>query len=374
MAKEKAGNSIVDDFLFKKPEKMEDGTIKTERYETGILMFDKLLNGGFPQGKVISLGAEEGVGKTTMLIQSLGNIAETYSKKCYYFDVEGGATYELFEALGYAHVLYDPLENPDGKLFLLNVTTIQDISRLIKKLTTDKDTAVIVIDTDTDVVDGNAMAEEDLGTSAKAAAINARMWSKAMPPIKAVVKESDVCLVIVHQARTDISGFMPKTVSSGGRAVRHATSVEIWGKRKGWIMPDYSLSKASKDKEKAIGASVKFTTEKNRLTKPFASISIPIFFGKGVSNKWAYKEWLEEHDWVDSVTGETIPFIAKKGSWFNIVLPSGLTAKVQGDPKVWEFVNEHYEEIVELVNSLGGITIEQGRPDIDDEDDMFNGD
>lgn len=359
-------NTVVSDFLFKKPEILEDGTIKTPRYETGVVMFDVLLNGGLPKGKAIAIGAEWGVGKTTLLIQALGNIVEKYQKKVYYLDAEGGATYELFEAMGYANLLYDPETNPDGLFYLLNLTTIQDISRIIKIVAADPDTAAIVIDSDTKVVDGLALEEEDLGTSNKAVGLNARMWSKAAGPIDAIIKQSEACLVVVHQARVDLAGFMPKITATGGNAVKHMVSVEIWGKKKGWILPDFSISTANKDKPVAIGAYVKLTTEKNRLTKPFASVMLPIFFGKGVSNKWAYKEWLETHEFTDQVTAEVKPFINKKGSWYDITLPSGVNAKVQGDTKVWEFVNENYDEIKSYVDSNGGFSLVHEADDDDE--------
>lgn len=354
----------LENFLFKSPETLEDGTIKTPRYETGIIMLDILLNGGFPWGRVLGFGAEWGVGKTTLLIQACGNIIEKYNKKVYYIDVEGGATYELFEAMGYANLLYHPKTNPDGKFFLLGIETIQDISAVIKKVCQDEDTAIVVIDSDTDVVDGLALEEDDLGTSNKAVGIDARMWSKAAKVIKAVVKKSNACLVIVHQARVDLSGFMPKIVATGGNAMKHMASAEIWGKRKGWIAEGNIITK---NKKEAIGAYVSLNTEKNRLTKPFSSVMVPIFFGKGVSNTWAYKEWLETHDTSDTATGEVIPIIKKKGAWYEISLPSGVF-RAHGDSEVWKIILDNFDEIKKYVDGNGGFTTSEAEDTYIEED------
>lgn len=347
-------NKFLGDFMFEEPDTLEDGTIKTPRYETGIIMFDLLLNGGLPKGRTIAIGAEPGVGKTTLLIQACGNVAEKYGKKAYYLDVEGGATYELWEAMGFADLLYHPKTNPDGKIYLLSVSTIQDISKIIKKVCDDPDTAVIVIDSDTQVTDQLAIDDEVLGTGKNDVGYNARMWSKVSRPLNAIIKASEACLVIVHQARVNLSGFMPKIESSGGNASKHLASVEIWGKRKAWIGEGNLMVKS---RSEAIGAHVKLTTEKNRLTKPFATVEIPIFFGRGVSNKWAYKEWLETHTVSDPLTGEVTKVLNKVGAgYYTLYLPSG-PYKFRGDEDMWNMIDTHLEEIIDYVNKNGGFTV-----------------
>lgn len=360
-------NKLLDDFLFEEPELSEDGTIKTPRYETSIINFDLLLNGGLPIGKVIAFGAEPGVGKTTLLIQACGNIIEKYGKKVYYLDIEGGATYELFQAMGYHNLLYHPKLNPDGKLFLLSVKTIQQITQLLKKVAEDDDTAVVVIDSDTSVTDQLIIDDEFLGANNKAAASNARMWSKVAGPIVATVSKSNMCLVIVHQARVNLSGFMAKIESSGGTASKHMASVEIWGKRRGWIGVDNTFP--VKSRKEAIGAYVELTTEKNRLTVPFAVCSVPIFFGRGVSNKWAYRDWLLENFKKDEVTGEVVSYLNKAGAgYYTLTLPSG-QYKCRGDEQMWQLIDAHLEEIIDFVNSNGGFKVKLAEDDFGAEED-----
>lgn len=347
-------NKFLGEFLFEEPDTLSDGTIKTQRYETGIIMFDLLLNGGLPKGRTVAIGAEPGVGKTTLLIQACGNVVEKYDKKAYYLDVEGGATYELWEAMGFANLLYHPTINPDGKIYLLSVKTIQDISRIIKKITEDPQTAVIVIDSDTQVTDQLAIDDEILGTGKNDVGSNARMWSKVSRPLNAIISGSEACMVIVHQARVNLTGFMPKIESAGGNALKHLASVEIWGKKKSWIGNGNVMVKS---RSEAIGAYIKLTTEKNRLTKPFATVEIPIFFGRGVSNKWAYKEWIETHDVTDKLTGEVTKVLNKAGAgYYTLTLPSG-PYKCRGDEDMWKLIDEHLDEIVDYVNANGGFTV-----------------
>lgn len=52
--------------------------LKKQRIETGIFEFDRVLGGGFVPGEVILLTGEPGVGKSTLLLQSLHNISTLY--------------------------------------------------------------------------------------------------------------------------------------------------------------------------------------------------------------------------------------------------------------------------------------------------------
>lgn len=361
MAINKKDQKVVDGLLesygFNKPNKNEDGTLSTPRYETGVIMFDLLLNGGLPQGKIITVGAEEGIGKTTLLIEACAHIVRKYDMVVYYLDAEGGATYELFDAMGHSDLLYDKESNPDGKLRRLPMSIMGDINSLINIVTKDPEVAVIVIDSDTAVIDGRMLEEQDLGASKSALAANARMWSQNLPLINEVVKRSQVALAIIHQARTDLSGFYAKTVAKAGRAAKHFTSVEVWGKNNYYFDKDLNqLTTKEDDKEKAIGAYIQLSTKKNRLTMPFARVSLPIFFGKGSSKKWAYKDWLEINTYTDD-NGEVKPFLEKRGAgyWY-LRLPSG-EKKARGDQEMWKMISENVDEIIEVIVDNGGFDI-----------------
>lgn len=149
--KTKAGGNalakIAGNYLVKKPVVLSDGTIQTERWETGIIPLDILTGGGFPKGKGVAIGSEEGVGKTTLLLHAALNIMNKYGKKVVYMDVEGGVTYDLLGSIGIDtdNHLFDPEENPDGLFMLLNVQTIQDVSRVSKAALEDPDTAMVIM-------------------------------------------------------------------------------------------------------------------------------------------------------------------------------------------------------------------------------------
>lgn len=334
----------------------EEGRIITEKWSTGIIMLDLLLNGGLPKGHSLAFGAVKGAGKTTVLIQSLGNIVEKYDKYVYYIDVEGGATPELFESMEYANILYNEETNPNEKFYVLKMKTIQDIGRLLKAISDDdyarENTACIVIDSDTAVVDERDLEDEALGLTSKAVAVSARMWSNASKVFQAIIRETPITLIYVHQAREDLSGFFVKTTTTGGHAVKHYVSAELIGKTRGYI--DANLNETTSRAE-AVGVKLEITTDKNRLTAPNAKITLPLIYGRGVSNRWAYQDWLEKHTFIDSATGEVRTYIEKSGSWFTLTLPSTGSQRVQGQVKLTELIDQNIDEILDLINKGGGL-------------------
>ncbi len=347
---------LAGDYMLVKPDIQEDGSVKTPRWETGIKALDVLTGGGFPKSKIVAFGSEEGVGKTTILLHSAVNIIEKYNKKVVYLDVEGGVTYDMMEGIGVLPYLYSE-DNPDGLFFYMDVESIQEVNTIIKVATSDNDVALIVLDSDTNVIDETTLELDDLGASKNPVGESARMWSANFKKINALIKRSEACLVVIHQARNDLSGFHVVMKPSGGKAAKHVASIEIWGVRKEFVGEgDVTKDKQGQKikKSEAIGAKVQLTTLKNRLGYPYRTVDAFVYFGKGVSNKWAYREWLETHEITDPITGEVRP-ILKSGAWPNLRLPSG-EYKDRGNEGTWKLIEEHWDEIVEYVNSNGGFT------------------
>lgn len=364
MAKEDKISQLVSKYAVRPPEKAADGTIKTARWETGIKALDVLTNGGFPKGKGINFGSEEGVGKTTMLIHAGLNQINQYNSKVVYIDTEGGATYDLLDGIGvnFDTVLYDKELNPKGKFYLFGASTVQEVSTICKVALEDPETSLVVVDSTTQVTDALALKEEDLGTSKNPVGESARMWSSVLKKLGALVNKSQATLVLINQARNDLSGFHVTMKPSGGKAAKHFATVEIWGMRRAYIGEgDVTKDKLGNNikKGEAIGAYVQLTTLKNRLGFPFRSVDAYVYFGKGVSNKWSYRQWLQDFEIVDQATGEVRP-VLQSGSYPSLKLPSGEYntgadgKRVRGNEGAWTLIENNWNEIVQFVEDNGG--------------------
>lgn len=350
-ARKKKIINLVGKYLPKEVNRREDGSVITPRYETGILPLDALLNGGLPKGHMIGLSSEEGGGKSTLMAQAAGNIIEKYGKRVYYFDVEGGLTPELLGSMGYGEHLYHPDHNPEGQLFVLRATYIQEIAEVLPEILDDPDTALVVIDSTTMTDDRRQAEDEALGLNKNSVGSHARMWSEASRRFSNLIAGTNVTMVLIHQAREDLSNFFVQTVASRGRALKHAVSVDIWGTIGKYLDIEGNEVKGRRD---ADGVILRLTTTKNRLTAPHRQVIAPLFFGRGVSNKWAYRAWLENHDVVDEVTGEVTKALEIKGGGYaTLNLPSG-QYKLRGAKEINEAVDTHIEEIMKYIEDSGG--------------------
>lgn len=346
--------SLIDKYTVTREGDTLEGLANTPRYKTDIIALDALLDGGFPKGHMISISTEEGGGKSTLISQACGNIIEKYDKKVYYFDVEGGVTPELLNSMGYIEHLYHPQTNPEGKFIRLRAKFIQEIAQVFKEIIEDKETAVIVIDSTTATEDRKILEDEELGTGKNSVGSHARMWSSAARAFGALIADTDVTLVMIHQARENLSNFIVRTEAARGRALKHATSVEIWGTISKWLD---SEGKELKGRTGAGGTILRLTTTKNRLTKPFMAVKMPLIFGKGASNMWAYRDFLENKDVIDEVTGEATKMLnVKGGGHFELHLPSG-SHKGQGGDAITDLIEENIEEILELYQADGGMKL-----------------
>ena len=93
MAKKKTKDvlsAVADKFAVLPPDTLPDGTVVAPRWSSGIKPLDTLLGGGFPKGRIVAFGSEEGVGKTTILLHAALNIIENYGKKLYIWILKVG--------------------------------------------------------------------------------------------------------------------------------------------------------------------------------------------------------------------------------------------------------------------------------------------
>jgi hypothetical protein len=126
-------------------------------------------------------------------------------------------------------------------------------------------------------------------------------------------------------------------------------SAEIWGRECSYIDEDYGETYSP---DKSIGNKIELKTNKNRLTKPFYKVKLPLIYGKGVSETFLIKEWLSNNSYLDVESKESKPYLIQKSSWYYFDIPNlGIKTKLQGTTASWSLILKHSSEIKSLIES-----------------------
>ena len=132
-AKRPAASRLSTDRDMKKPKKLSELDISSEiRFSTGISEFDRVLGGGAVVGSLVLVGGSPGIGKSTILLQMCGSVAE--DKKILYVSGEESERQLKLRA--------NRLGVNSGSIYVLSETDISAVISTISSLAPD----ILIID------------------------------------------------------------------------------------------------------------------------------------------------------------------------------------------------------------------------------------
>ena len=290
-------------------------SVNVDYIPTGALALDIALGiGGVPRGRIIEVYGPEASGKTTLAqhivaqCQKKGGIAA-------FIDAEHALDPEYAKNLG---VNIDELliSQPDTGEQALDIA-----EELVRSGAVD----IIVIDSVAALVPKaeieGAMDEQQMG-------LQARLMSKALRKLTAIVGKTNTTVIFINQLRQKI-GVMygnPET-TTGGNALKYYSSVRLDIRR---------VESIKKDGED-IGNRVRVKVAKNKVAPPFKVAEFDIIYGKGISM-------------VGNILDVAVNFdiIKKAGAWF-----SYNDQKIgQGRDKAKEFLEENPEMLNEVEGKI----------------------
>ena len=178
--------------------------------------------GGYPRGRVVEIYGPESSGKTTLALHAIAEAQKTGGTAAF-IDAEHAMDAEYSRNLG---VDIDALlvSQPDSGEQALEIGEMLVRSGAIDILVVDSVAALVP----------SAELEGEMGDSF--VGLHARLMSKAMRKLTAIVSKSNTCLIFINQIREKIGVMFgsPET-TTGGRALKFYSSVRVDIRRIGAI-------------------------------------------------------------------------------------------------------------------------------------------
>ncbi len=308
--------------------------------KSGSIVLDALLGGGIPQGTYIVWSSESGIGKSTgSLVVSLSYCNQ--GKKVLYLDPEGGVNWSQLDGIGLTPHMYDEDTNPDGNFYYYRIQTFRDAEEFLDELIEDVD--LIVIDSITSLL---PTRKKEASSEDILPGMDSAIASSFLRKYKADSVKFGTSFIFINQMRTKIQFLGASTnQEAGGNALKFYPDIRI-------MMKEARGGKLEREEETAsgrvkvpYGSINEIWCIKSRYSRPFVPLKFTVIYGKGVSNLYAYKDFLENG-------GK----IKKAGGWYSIDLGNE-PAKVQGINNVLNWIKDNKDLVQEYISSVGGYNL-----------------
>ncbi len=287
---------------------------------SGSIALDYILGvGGYPKGRVIEIYGPESSGKTTFALHAIAEVQKKDGKAAF-IDAEHAIDPLYAQNLG-VNIDELILSQPDSGEQALEITEMLAKSGAIDLIVVDSVAALVP----------QAELNGEMGDAQ--VGLQARLMSKALRKLTAVLNKSSCTIIFINQLREKV-GIMfgnPET-TTGGRALKFYASVRLEVRR----------GEVIKNGDEIVGNEVKIKVVKNKVAPPFKTTTCEITYGKGINKEAELLDLAVKFD-----------IIHKTGSWFEY---NG--EKIgQGKEKAKDFLSNNKEdadvilkEVVKAIN------------------------
>ena len=252
---------------------------------SGSILLDECLGiGGYPKGRIVEIYGPESSGKTTLALTAIAEVQKRGGTAAF-IDAENSIDPDYAKNLGV------DIDN----LILSQPNNGEEALEIVERLAKSGVFSLIVVDSVAALVPQQEL--EGMMTDSSIG-LQARLMSKAMRKITAVLNKNDCTVIFINQIREKVGViYGSNETTTGGRALKFFSSIRI----------DIRRSEAIKEGSDIIGNVAVIKVVKNKVAPPFKSCKVDIIYGKGIS---------KEGELLDLAVLRGI--VHKKGVWYEV--------------------------------------------------------
>ena len=282
---------------------------------SGSILLDECLGiGGYPKGRIVEIYGPESSGKTTLALTAVAEVQKRGGTAAF-IDAENSIDPDYAKNLGV------DIDN----LILSQPNNGEEALEIVERLAKSGVFSLIVVDSVAALVPQQElegmMTDSNIG-------LQARLMSKAMRKITAVLNKNDCTVIFINQIREKVGViYGSNETTTGGRALKFFSSIRI----------DIRRSEAIKEGANFIGNVAVIKVVKNKVAPAFKSCKVDIIYGKGIS---------KEGELLDLAVMRGI--VHKKGVWYEVYNQR----MGQGRDTAKQFLAENPEIFEKIKNEL----------------------
>ena len=280
---------------------------KDEVYiKSGILLLDMFVAGansitdkiGWLKGKTFSISGPNGIGKSTMLMELIKRWAKQ-KLNIIYFDYEEGLSEKSIDDLGLTEfVAFKAKDFISGKknILIMNPHTYSATISILFAMLEDEDIKIDAVMFDSlAMIQPKYIADNLEDIEQLPIGLKARSEGTFLPLVKNLFSKHGVLGIYINQFRNKFNQYGAVLDEPTGQAFLYGMDMRMVMKpsKEGKIMKNVISGFDGSKVEKQIGNWVELWFKKSRAGNSFASIVIPLIFGKGISVNYLYASLLQ---------------------------------------------------------------------------------
>ncbi len=296
---------------------------------TGCYTLDKVLGGGIPEGRVITVYGEPSVGKSLFALSCV-KAFQSQNKLCAYIDVEHSLSSDFMQICGI------DTEN----IAIAKGNTAEENLDILRKIVKSNVIDLVVLDS---VASLSSQQMQEKDAEENGMANEARLLSRILKELVIYAEKNKCTIILINQTRLNLGGYVVNKIMPGGQSIKFFSSIILKLAKKENI----------KYKSEVVGVTVEASTDKNKVGTPFKSGMFNILFPHEDINGEIVAGIDTLTDLVQGCVDNNI--VVKAGAWISLVY-EGEELKYQGLDNFKESIKERPEIINYLTDRLYNLT------------------